>query len=112
MKVFGRFWIDVLGRPGGRGEDFIADISRHLHHLTRATPEGCGGSKKSSKIDAKTFKKHSKKRCEKRVEKQRPFGGFSRFPGGDPGPTNTYKSTRHIRPLKTDTYRERQTSTL
>jgi len=60
-------------------------------------------SQKSSKIDAKTFKKPSKNRCEKRVEKKRLQVAFARIPRGDPDPTNTYKSTRHIRPLKKDT---------
>ena len=54
-------------------------------------------SKKASKIDAKTIKKPSKKRCGKKVDfwKLRPDK-----PGPPQAPTNTYKSTRHIRPLK------------
>ena len=53
---FGGFWIDFWGVAGGRGEDFIAYISRHLHHLTRATPEGCGGCG-GSKNNAKSKQK-------------------------------------------------------
>ena len=94
--------------PGGWGGKTSGYFGLILPHLTRATPEGCGGSKKSSKIDAKRVQKPSKKRYEKRVEKKRLQVAFARINRGDPGPVrgkkNTYRqpqkglqtSTRHI----------------
>ena len=54
-------------------------------------------------MDAKTIKKPSKNSMRK---KSRFFEAQPGTPGAPVSPTNTYKSTRHIRPLKKDTYRE------
>ena len=64
----------------------------------------------------KPSKNLQKTDAKKELKNRGPFAAFPGRPGETRAPTNTYKSTRHIRPLKKDTYREahaeRPTSTL
>jgi len=50
---FRGFWVDVLGVAGGRGEDFIADISRHLPSFDTRDPGGVRRTKMGAKIHPK-----------------------------------------------------------
>ena len=110
LKVFGGFWVDVLGGPGGRGEDFIAYISADIYIIWHARPRrGAADQKSHPKSMPKPSKNPSKKRCEKRVKKR---GSVSVLPPKSRrtrGSGKRYKKAHEERHIQRGTYRDRHT---